>query len=69
MANRDRSNKTPHHSEIDRRSRPAEHNLSFKHRESDEVIYSLSNSYENRRARQVGEWEDLGLRSARNSFV
>ena len=26
---------------------------------SDDVIVSLSNAYENRRARQVGEWERL----------
>ncbi len=26
---------------------------------TDDVIISLSNAYENRRARQVGEWEQL----------
>lgn len=32
-------------------------------RRDDDVIASLANARENRRARQVGEWERIGFRS------
>ncbi len=41
---------------LSRKSYPTENN-------SEDVIGSLSNAYENRRARQVGEWESLYTRN------
>jgi hypothetical protein len=32
---------------------------------TDDVIVSLANAYENKRARQVGEWESMQVRSYR----
>ncbi len=49
----------------DSRSRKESHLRSASTRElrDEDVIASLANARENRRARQVGEWERVGFRS------
>ena len=47
------------------RTRQESHSRTVSRRASsdDDVIASLANARENRRARQVGEWERVGFRS------
>jgi hypothetical protein len=61
--------KEKHSSQIDK-SNENENNSrllsapSSKSKPNDDLIVSLSDAYENKRARQVVEWEELGKRKA-----
>lgn len=57
-------NKLDFSSDSNRQSDPARHSVLRSRQNStyriDDVIASLANDYENRRARQVSEWERMG---------
>jgi len=70
MVNRnDIRSASPENSSFNSRHAFTDASSSKKYNGDDDVIGSLANSYENKRARQVGEWETLRARLFRRVIL